>query len=295
MDQSSVDYLSPPESKIALFRSLFRGRDDVYARRFENRRTGKSGYAPACAHEWVTGLCEKPRIKCTACPHQRFLPVTDGTLHWHLTGCDDAGHDFVMGIYPLLRDETCFFLAIDLDKEKWLDDARAVRETCRRLGLPVALERSRSGNGGHFWFFFEEAIPANLARKLGAFLLTETMDARPDIGLDSYDRFFPNQDTLPQGGFGNLIALPLQKSPRERGCSVFLNDDFQPHSDQWAWLSSIRRMSRSTVETIVADAERKGRVVGVRLFPMDNDEAQPWLAFPAGDRTESSSGDLLPR
>jgi superfamily II DNA or RNA helicase/very-short-patch-repair endonuclease len=289
-----IDRHASPEAKIALFRSLFRGRDDVYARRFENPRTGKSGYSPACGNEWVRGVCDKPRIKCSACPHQRFLPVTDDAVRWHLSGQEDGGRDFAMGIYPLLRDETCFFLAIDLDKQNWRDDVRAMMETCSCFRLPVALERSRSGNGGHLWFFFEEAIPANLARQLGAFLLTETMHNRPGIGLDSYDRFFPNQDTLPKGGFGNLIALPLQKAPRERGNCVFLDDDFNPHPDQWALLSSIRRLNRSAVETIVADAERKGRVVGVRLYPMD-DEAKPWLTLPSRRRTDLPSGETLPK
>src|SRR5208337_3954789 len=120
------------------------------------------------------------------------------------------------GVYPLLRDETCFFLAADLDKAQWQEDAQAILETCRRLDLTAALERSRSGNGGHIWFFFEEAISASLARKLGSHVLTETMESRPEIGLGSYDRFFPNQDTMPKGGFGNLIALPLQKQARQR-------------------------------------------------------------------------------
>lgn len=290
-----INRLSLPESKIALFRQLFRGRDDVYARRFESRRTGKSGYSPACANEWVAGVCDKPRIKCTACAYQRFLPVTDEAVRWHLSGQDAAGHDFVMGIYALLRDETCFFLVIDLDKQNWRDDARAVMNTCRRLGLPVALERSRSGNGGHLWLFFEEALPATLARKLGSYLLTETMDQRPGMGLDSYDRFFPNQDTLPQGGFGNLIALPLQRAPRELGNSIFLDDDFEPHSDQWALLSSIRRISRAAVETLVSDAEGKGRIVGVRLFPTEEDSALPWLAPPSRHRKEPACDGPLPK
>lgn len=121
----TVDRLSPPEVKIALFRSLFRGREDVYASRFENRRTGKSGSSPACGNEWVRGVCDKPRIKCSSCPHQRFLSVTDDVVRWHLSGRDEAGRAFVMGVYPLLRDETCFFLAIDLGKQNWRDDARA--------------------------------------------------------------------------------------------------------------------------------------------------------------------------
>ena len=281
-----VHHQSPPESKIALFRSLFRGRDDVYPRRFENRKTGKSGYAPACGNEWVLALCEKPRIKCAACPNQQFLPLTDQVIRWHLSGRDDSGRDFVMGVYPLLRDETCYFLAADLDKAQWEEDAQAILETCRQLDLAAALERSRSGHGGHIWLFFEEAIPATLARKLGAHLLTETMERRPGIGLDSYDRFFPNQDTLPQGGFGNLIALPLQKRARELGNSVFLDDCQLPHADQWAFLSRVRKIDRASVERIVAEAEKRGRVVGVRVAPEDEDAGTPWAAPPSRRRRE---------
>ncbi|MFI5457489.1 MAG: TOTE conflict system archaeo-eukaryotic primase domain-containing protein [Isosphaerales bacterium] len=289
-----VHHLSPPESKIALFRSLFRGRDDVYPRRFESRKTGKSGYQPACGNEWAPGLCEKPRIRCAACSNQHFLPVTDEVVRWHLSGHDDSGRDFVMGVYPLLRDETCFFLAADLDKAQWQEDAQAILETCRRLDLAAALERSRSGNGGHIWLFFEQAIPATLARKLGAHLLTETMELRPGIGLDSYDRFFPNQDTLPQGGFGNLIALPLQKRPRELGNSVFVDDRQLPHADQWALLSSIRKIDRATVERIVSDAEKRGRVVGVRLAPADEDAAAPWASPPSRRRREPTLAGPMP-
>ncbi len=208
-DSSLVNHRSPPEDKISLFRSLFRGRDDVYARRFESRRTGKSGYQPACANEWARVLCEKPKIKCMVCPNRHFLPVTDDVIRWHLSGHDDDGRDFVMGVYPMLQDETCLFLAADFDKAQWREDAAAVLKTCQEMNLPVVVERSRSGNGAHLWLFFEEAVPATIARKLGANILTETMERRSDIGLDSYDRFFPNQDTLPHGGFGNLIALPL--------------------------------------------------------------------------------------
>ncbi|HWY30500.1 MAG TPA: hypothetical protein VNX46_07095, partial [Candidatus Acidoferrum sp.] len=174
---------SSPAAKIELFRSLFRGREDVYPRRFESRKTGKAGYAPACANEWIRGVCEKPRIKCTDCPNRRFLLITDEVVGWHLSGRDNGGSDFVMGVYAMLQDETCFFLAVDFDEEDWQQDAAAFLETCRRLDVPAALERSRSGNGGHIWLFFEEAIPAVLARKLGSHVLTETMEHRPEIGL----------------------------------------------------------------------------------------------------------------
>jgi len=237
-----IDQSSPPAAKIALFRSLFRGRTDVYPRRFDSRTTGRSGYAPACANEWVRGLCEKPRIKCADCSHRRFLPVTDEVIRWHPLGRDGDGRPFVAGVYPLLQDETCGFLAVDFDKAGWQDDAAAVLGACQRLSLPAALERSRSGQGGHLWLFFEDAIPAALARRLGSHLLTEAMEGRPDIGLDSYDRLFPNQDTMPQGGFGNLIALPLQKQAREQGNSVFLDERQDPWPDQWGFLASVRRI-----------------------------------------------------
>jgi superfamily II DNA or RNA helicase/very-short-patch-repair endonuclease len=290
-----VDRTSPSYAKIGLFRSLFRGREDLYPRRFESRKTGKSGYAPACANEWVRGICEKPRIKCAECPNRRFLPVTDDVIRWHLSGHDPDGQPFVAGVYPLLRDETCFFLAVDFDKTGWQEDAAAFLETCRRLKLPTALERSRSGQGAHVWFFFEEAIPAAMARRLGSHVITETMEGRPDIGLDSYDRLFPNQDTMPQGGFGSLIALPLQKGPRKQDNSVFLDDSFVSWTDQWAFLASVRRMGRAQIERIVEEAERRGRILGVRLPPQDDGDDEPWTAPPSRHRKEAPIvGDLPP-
>ena len=170
LNVEAINQDSPAAVKIALFRSLFRGRTDVYPVRFESRKTGKSGYSPACANEWVRGVCEKPRIKCADCPSRCFLMVTDEVIRWHLSGRTEQGQEFVMGVYPMLLDETCYFLAIDFDGENWQDDTGAFLETCRRLDLPAALERSRSGNGGHVWIFFEQAIPASLARKLGSCL-----------------------------------------------------------------------------------------------------------------------------
>ena len=252
----------------------------MYLRRFESRRTGRSGYSPACGNEWVAGVCEKPKIKCSRCPHQRFLAVTDDVIRFHLEGRDDREQDCVVGVYPMLRDETCFFLAADFDKENWQEDALAFLQTCRVFDLPAAMERSRSGGGARVWFFFDESIPARMARSLGTFILTETMERCPDIGLDSYDRLFPNQDTLPKGGFGNLIALPLQKGPREGGNSVFVDDQFVPYSDQWSFLSKIRKMTRAEVEAVVDEAEARGRILGVRLAP-DDDDATPWKTSPS--------------
>lgn len=285
---------SSPAEKIRLFRSLFRGREDVYPRRFESRKTGKSGYAPACANEWVRGICEKPKIKCADCPHRRFLPITDEVIRWHLSGRDDFGRDFIMGVYPMLLDETCLFLAVDFDKENWREDVAAFVEICHGFDLPVALERSRSGNGAHVWFFFAEAVSATAARKLGSYMLTETMERRPDLGLDSYDRLFPNQGTLPKGGFGNLIALPLQKTARERGNSVFLDERFDPHPDQWSFLASIQRISRARVEALVREAENKGRVVGVRLAAAEEEDDAPWMAPPSRRRKDPPIVGPLP-
>ena len=294
-DGASVDQHSSSVAKIALFRSLFRGREDVYPRRFESRKTGKSGYAPACANEWVRGICEKPRIKCAECPHRRFLSVTDDVVRWHLSGYDADGQPFVAGVYPLLLDDTCFFLAVDFDKAGWREDAAAFLDACRRLKLQAALERSRSGRGAHVWFFFEEAIPAALARRLGSHVLTETMEARPDIGLDSYDRLFPSQDRMPQGGFGNLIALPLQKRPRQQDNSVFLDDHFVPWGDQWAFLASARKIGRTQVERMVEEAERRGRILGVRLPPQDDGEDEPWTAPPSRHRRDPPIAGELPQ
>ena len=279
---------------MALFRSLFRGRDDVYARRFVSSKTGNSGYAPACANEWVVDLCNKKTVKCAKCPNRRFRPLTDEVIRWHLSGQDDTGRPFVMGLYPMLLDERCFLLAADFDKKDWETDAEAFLATCRSHSLPAVLERSRSGGGGHVWLFFDEAIPAALARKLGSFLLTETMETRPDIGLDSYDRLFPNQDTLPQGGFGNLIALPLQKQARERGNSVFLDENFIPLPDQWAFLSGVGKIRSVEVEGIVREAEGKGRIVGVRVAQVEDEDEQPWTTPPSGRRRDPPVQGPLP-
>jgi superfamily II DNA or RNA helicase/very-short-patch-repair endonuclease len=186
-----------------------------------------------------------------------------------------------MGVYPMLQDETCHFLAADFDKENWQEDASAFLDTCRRLSLPATLERSRSGNGGHVWLFFEGAVSASLARKLGSHVLTETMERRPEVGFGSYDRLIPNQDTLPKGGFGNLIALPLQKQARQWENTVFVDERFKPYADQWSLLAGLRRISRTQVEALVRDAEAKGRVVGVPIAVTDEDDDRPWIAPPS--------------
>ncbi len=254
-------------------------------------RTGKSGYQPACTNEWVRGVCEKPRVKCSECPVRAFPPVSAEVIRWHLTGKDNSGKACVIGVYPMLLDETCYFLAVDFDKTDWQVDAGAYLQTCKQIGVPAVLERSRSGNGGHIWIFFSEAVPATLARKLGSLLITETMERHPDIGLNSYDRFFPNQDTLPKGGFGNLIALPLQQTPRTHGHSVFIDNTFSPHPDQWAFLDSIIKVSLSQLEHWVNTAEENGKILGVKTVTLDDDD--PNAKAPWKNRPSRRSKELL--
>ena len=186
---AAVTMASPTAAKIALFRSLFRGREDVSPRRWENPKTGKAGYAPMCRNEWVRGVCGKPQAKCGECPNQAFIPVGDDVIRAHLAGkASGNAADFTVGVYPMLPDETCWFLAADFDKKSWMQDVAAFRDTARAKGVPVAIERSRSGNGAHAWIFFTEPVSAADARRLGALLVTATMDRYPDIGFNSYDR-----------------------------------------------------------------------------------------------------------
>ena len=191
--------------KIKLYMSLFRGRDDVYAKRWENNKKGTVGYSPACGNEWKPKICQKPKNSCAKCKNQDYLPLNESVVDDHLRG----RNNFVAGIYPLLTNETCYFVAIDFDGEGWEKDITTLRKICSELDIPSAIERSRSGNGAHVWFFFENPITAFLARKFGSAMLTYAMNQRHEIQFKSYDRLFPNQDTMPKGGFGNLIALPL--------------------------------------------------------------------------------------
>jgi superfamily II DNA or RNA helicase len=258
---------------VALFRSLFRGRDDVYALRWHSNSSGRSGYAPACANEWREGICEKPRVACRDCQHRELLPLTDAAIYSHLAG------DHTLGLYPLLEDDSCHLLAVDFDEQDWQDDARAFLRSCRELAVPAALEISRSGEGAHVWVFFEEGVPAREARQLGAALISRTCNASRQLRLSSYDRLFPNQDTMPKGGFGNLIALPLQKEPRQRGCSVFVDDDLRPYSDQWAFLASLQRLPLAALQTMIQSAT--GGVHPLDLTFIDEEDlVTPWKSPP---------------
>lgn len=273
------------EEKIAHFRRLFRGRDDAYPVRWESRN-GRSGYSPACANEWRAGVCEKPRIKCGACGNRRLTAPTDKTIYDHL-----AGHHTI-GVYPLLPDNTCHFLVVDFDAaqgsanvargrtpgatgEEWREDAKAFAQTCRELDVPVALEISRSGNGAHAWIFFSAAAPAAEARVLGTAIISRTCARTRQLKLSSYDRLFPNQDTMPKGGLGNLIALPLQKKPREQGFSVFVDDSLVPYPDQWAFLATIEPMLPERIGSAISRASGGVHPLDV-AFITEEDQREPW-------------------
>jgi len=203
-----INQNSSAAQKIELYMSFFKGRPDVYAKRWINHKKGTTGYSPVCTNEWRKGYCYKPKVKCVTCQNQAFAPYDQQAVKAHLTGHVEAG------VYPMLEDETCYFLAIDFDKSNWQESTTIIREICGDWDISCSVERSRSGNGAHIWFFFEEAVPASLARKFGSALLTYAMAKNYQVGFDSYDRLFPNQDTIPAGGLGNLIALPFQKVAR---------------------------------------------------------------------------------
>ncbi len=282
---------SPPDMKIALFRALFAGREDVFPRRWENARTGKAGYAPACANEWKPGLCAKPRVRCGACPNRAFLPVTNAEIAAHLRG------RHTVGVYPLLPDGTCRFLAADFDKAAWRRDAGAFLDACRSKGVPAALERSRSGHGGHVWLFFAEPVSAARARRLGSHLLTEAM--APPSGHRV--RFL--RPVLPEPGHGarGRVRQPDRAAPpgpaaRGRQQRVPRREPRTPCRPV-AYLSSLRRLPEAEAEAIVGEAALRGRIVGLRL-PLEDPETdggeEPWAVPPSRRRALPPLSGPLP-
>lgn len=265
--KSPVTLASDASSKVRLFMSLFRGRSDVYAKRWENERKGTSGYAPVCLNQWRKDLCGKPKRACAACGHRSFEALSETVIEDHLRGIS------VVGVYPMLPDETCWFLAMDFDEGEWEKDIAEVRKVCRAFGVPVAVERSRSGKGGHVWFFFDQPVAAVLARRFGSVLLTVAMERRHEIRFKSYDRLFPSQDTLVRGGFGNLIALPLQKAARAHANSEFVDEQFRSYPDQWVFLSEMERLSEDRVQSLIAGLG-EGHELGE--LKAGEEEEKPW-------------------
>ena len=277
-----VSRTSSPQEKINLFKSLFVGRQDVFALRWQNSKSGKSGYSPVCANKWLSGKCDMKKYSCSTCPFKLPVRLDDKYFYNHLAGKDELARD-VIGLYPLLPENLCLFLAIDFDahapkaqttitsthandqksynhKENealWKSDILAVHKTSSELNIPSYMKISRSGNGGHLWFFFEDNISARLARNFGSAILKLTMQKRHSISFESFDRMFPNQDEIPKGGYGNLIALPLQGKAVKEGHSVFVDEDFKPFDDQWRFLSSIKKIDEKSIRSAIREIENQ--------------------------------------
>ena len=285
---TGINKYSSSNEKILLYRSLFCGREDVFARRWYSKTTEKSGYQPVCENEWADGLCDKKKYKCSVCPNRKLSPITDENIYKHLEGKDYYGRD-VIGIYPMLIDETCHFLCADFDDKEYEKDALAFCEICDELNIPAHIERSRSGGGAHVWIFFDMPVPAATSRKLGSLILTKAMEKRSELSFSSYDRLFPNQDTMPNGGFGNLIALPLQGQARKNDNSVFVDRNFKSYSDQWEYLSRIQKISIQTIENLL-DSYSKNDVLGILV---DESPEKPWDTKPRIQLTSNDFPDKL--
>ena len=263
------------DERIRLFQSLFKGREDVFARRWFSKTTGKSGYQPVCINEWKQGICDKKKYRCAICPNRNFAPLTTQDMYRHLEGKDEYCCD-VVGLYAIMQDNNCAFLCADFDdkncKYGYKEDVLAYVGVCREWLIPYAIERSRSGNGAHVWIFFEAPLPASKARRLGNAILTEAMTRNGQMSFNSYDRFFPNQDYLPEGGFGNLVALPLQGQARRRENSVFVDNDFLVYKDQWAFLYNLKKIQESTIDQLLRlhSQEELGKL-------SMSSESKPWV------------------
>ena len=281
-----VTAASAAAKKIGLFRSLFKGRQDVFAHGYR-RKDGGIGYAPACENEWKRGVCPKcsnSKAHCAECGARTFAPLSDRAILSHIKGASESFKD-VIALYPIDSDGKTSVLVADFDKDGWRDAVAAYRDAARSLEIDVAVERSRSGEGGHAWIFFEKPVEAKLARELGTIIITDAMRKAPSLGFGAYDRLIPAQDNVPDGGFGNPIALPFQGRAQRAGNSVFVDDELRPHPDQWLFLSRIKKITESQAKRI-ADERSPDAVCGF---------SQAWPGNSSGSRPTRSPASRLSR
>lgn len=253
-----VTSTSSAREKLELFRNLFTGRKDVYAHGYR-RKDGGIGYTPACANEWKPGICPKAshqRVKCAECGSRVFPELSNAAIIDHFKGSDDRLRD-VIGQYALDSDSNTKVLVIDFDGADWKEAANAIRLVAKSHGIDAAVERSRSGNGAHVWFFFLELTSAKTARDFGSSLIAEAAMLNKTITFEAFDRMMPAQSTIPEGGFGNLIALPFQGKAQREGNSVFVDEQFDPFPDQWLYLSQIQLIPRVTVKSLLESIENR--------------------------------------
>ncbi|WP_252306324.1 TOTE conflict system archaeo-eukaryotic primase domain-containing protein [Streptococcus pseudopneumoniae] len=267
MFQLQSSHLTTQE-KLQLFTSVFAGRFDVYAKSFINDQ-GKIQYFPSYDYGWKQLSPEK----------RSFQTLTDSVLKSHFRG------ETAIGIFPMHLDDSCYFLVLDLDEGDWKEAGLTIRRIARERQMEAHLEISRSGHGLHIWFFFEEAIPSREARLFGKKLLELAMQESMQLSFDSFDRMFPNQDVLPKGGFGNLIALPFQGEAYHQGRTVFVDEQFQPYEDQWRYLQEIQRVSTAKVALLIQEElgkeelDKELKVVLSNMIQLEKSSVTPKTLF----------------
>ncbi|WP_455500662.1 TOTE conflict system archaeo-eukaryotic primase domain-containing protein [Gemmiger sp.] len=281
------------------FFSLFHGRSDVYAKRAV-MKNGKAGYFPVCENLWQYGICPKAdrqKVRCVSCPNRRWAPLNQRVLMAHLTGEKPDGSD-VVGIYPLLLDDTCRFLVFDFDDHEastgtaWQEDVDALRKICSRNAVPCSVERSRSGSGAHVWLLFDAPISAELARRFGSALLTKGAESVNLKNFKTYDRMLPAQEHLPDGGLGNLIALPLQGQALCQGNSAFVDENWNTYPNQWEYLKSVQRIGKDFIEEKTAVWGADGELGTLSKAEDSEESAKPWKKAPTLFHTEDTAQPL---
>ena len=289
--------ISPTHARF--FYSLFHGRSDVYAKRAV-MKSGKAGYFPVCENLWRYGVCPKAdrqKVKCASCPNRSWAPLNQRALMAHLTGEKSDGSD-VIGIYPLLPDDTCRFLVFDFDDHEaspgtvWQEDVDALRQICSQNSVPCYVERSRSGSGAHVWLFFDAPISAELARKFGSALLTKGAESVNLKDFKTYDRMLPAQEHLPDGGLGNLIALPLQGQALQQGNSAFVDESWDAYPNQWEYLKSVQKISKTFIEEKSALCSTDGELGTLAKTEDIEDTEKPWKKLPVLFHKEDAAQPL---